>query len=206
MRLLFSKSASPHHGFAAYYTYLEKIFKADAVLHFGTHGSLEFMPGKQVRAVGGAERADGQGGGGVCPSRGGRNVKGGVKASLVLMCCLRRRLLARAQKRICNCGYKLLKRATCAPGTIFDQHQMHTTHQNETSQVCTSHFLNMISTTAEAPPSLHSKCTSSTPTPHPHPPGQVGMSGTCYPDSLINSIPNLYYYAANNPRCACTGA
>ncbi len=26
MRLLFSKSASPHHGFAAYYTYLEKIF------------------------------------------------------------------------------------------------------------------------------------------------------------------------------------
>jgi magnesium chelatase subunit H len=69
-----SKSASPHHGFAAYYTYLEKIFGADAVLHFGTHGSLEFMPGKQV-----------------------------------------------------------------------------------------------------------------------------GMSGTCYPDRLINSIPNLYYYAANNP-------
>lgn len=27
MRLLFSKSASPHHGFAAFYTYLEKIFK-----------------------------------------------------------------------------------------------------------------------------------------------------------------------------------
>jgi magnesium chelatase subunit H len=48
MRLLFSKSASPHHGFAAYYSFIEKIFKADAVLHFGTHGSLEFMPGKQV--------------------------------------------------------------------------------------------------------------------------------------------------------------
>lgn len=48
MRLLFSKSASPHHGFAAYHTYLEKVFGADAVLHFGTHGSLEFMPGKQV--------------------------------------------------------------------------------------------------------------------------------------------------------------
>lgn len=48
MRLLFSKSASPHHGFAAYYTYVEKVFNADAVLHFGTHGSLEFMPGKQV--------------------------------------------------------------------------------------------------------------------------------------------------------------
>jgi len=48
MRLLFSRSASPHHGFAAYYTYLNKIWKADAVLHFGTHGSLEFMPGKQM--------------------------------------------------------------------------------------------------------------------------------------------------------------
>jgi magnesium chelatase subunit H len=74
MRLLFSRSASPHHGFAAYYTYLENIWGADAVLHFGTHGSLEFMPGKQM-----------------------------------------------------------------------------------------------------------------------------GMSGTCYPDSLIGTIPNLYYYAANNP-------
>eukprot|EP01018_Ginkgo_biloba_P038819 Gb_06427 [translate_table: standard] len=48
MRLLFAKSASPHHGFAAYYSFVEKIFDADAVLHFGTHGSLEFMPGKQV--------------------------------------------------------------------------------------------------------------------------------------------------------------
>jgi magnesium chelatase subunit H len=48
MRLLFSRSASPHHGFAAYYTYLEKVWGADAVLHFGTHGSLEFMPGKQI--------------------------------------------------------------------------------------------------------------------------------------------------------------
>ncbi len=48
MRLLFSRSASPHHGFAAYYTFLEQVWKADAVLHFGTHGSLEFMPGKQM--------------------------------------------------------------------------------------------------------------------------------------------------------------
>ncbi|HAX87861.1 MAG TPA: magnesium chelatase subunit H [Cyanobacteria bacterium UBA11370] len=48
MRLLFSRSASPHHGFAAYYTYLEQLWQADAVLHFGTHGSLEFMPGKQM--------------------------------------------------------------------------------------------------------------------------------------------------------------
>jgi len=52
MRLLYAKSASPHHGFAAYYTYVEKVFGADAVLHFGTHGSLEFMPGKQVGMAG----------------------------------------------------------------------------------------------------------------------------------------------------------
>jgi magnesium chelatase subunit H len=48
MRLLMSRGCAPHHGFAALYTYLEKIFCADSVVHVGTHGSLEFMPGKQV--------------------------------------------------------------------------------------------------------------------------------------------------------------
>ncbi len=48
MRLLMAKDASPHHGFAAFYAYLDKVWQADAVLHFGTHGSLEFMPGKQL--------------------------------------------------------------------------------------------------------------------------------------------------------------
>ena len=48
MRLLMSKGGTPHHGFAGFYTYLEKIFKADAVIHVGTHGAMEFMPGKQV--------------------------------------------------------------------------------------------------------------------------------------------------------------
>ena len=28
---------------------------------------------------------------------------------------------------------------------------------------------------------------------------QVGMSVDCFPDSLIGGIPNIYYYAANNP-------
>jgi magnesium chelatase subunit H len=48
MRLLMSRGGAPHHGFAALYTYLEKVFGADAVVHTGTHGALEFMPGKQV--------------------------------------------------------------------------------------------------------------------------------------------------------------
>ncbi|HWT01869.1 MAG TPA: cobaltochelatase subunit CobN [Pyrinomonadaceae bacterium] len=48
MRLLMARSGAPHHGFMALYTYVEKVFGADAVVHLGTHGALEFMPGKQV--------------------------------------------------------------------------------------------------------------------------------------------------------------
>jgi magnesium chelatase subunit H len=48
MRLMMARSGSPHHGFMAFYTYLSKVFNADGVIHFGTHGALEFMPGKQV--------------------------------------------------------------------------------------------------------------------------------------------------------------
>ncbi len=48
MRLLFEKSFAPTHAFSAFYRYLTDDFGADAVLHFGTHGALEFMPGKQV--------------------------------------------------------------------------------------------------------------------------------------------------------------
>ncbi|HUQ33042.1 MAG TPA: cobaltochelatase subunit CobN, partial [Pyrinomonadaceae bacterium] len=48
MRLLMARSGAPHHGFMGLYTYLEKVFRADAVIHVGTHGALEFMPGKQV--------------------------------------------------------------------------------------------------------------------------------------------------------------
>ena len=47
MRLLFEQGFSPTHAFSAFYRYLRKDFGADAVLHFGTHGALEFMPGKQ---------------------------------------------------------------------------------------------------------------------------------------------------------------
>jgi magnesium chelatase subunit H len=48
MRLLFEGSYAPTHAFSAFYRYLATDFGADAVLHFGTHGALEFMPGKQV--------------------------------------------------------------------------------------------------------------------------------------------------------------
>jgi magnesium chelatase subunit H len=47
MRLLFDKGFAPTHAFSAFYRYLREDFRAHALLHFGTHGALEFMPGKQ---------------------------------------------------------------------------------------------------------------------------------------------------------------
>ena len=48
MRLLFEKGFAPTHAFAAHHRFLRDGFGAHAVLHFGTHGALEFMPGKQT--------------------------------------------------------------------------------------------------------------------------------------------------------------
>jgi len=48
MRMLFEHGFAPTHAFSAFYRWLREDFGADAVLHFGTHGALEFMPGKQV--------------------------------------------------------------------------------------------------------------------------------------------------------------
>ena len=48
MRMLFEKDFAPTHAFSAFYRYLREEFQADAALHFGTHGALEFMPGKQA--------------------------------------------------------------------------------------------------------------------------------------------------------------
>ncbi len=48
MRLMMARSGGPHHGFLAFYTYLSRVLNVDAVVHVGTHGALEFMPGKQV--------------------------------------------------------------------------------------------------------------------------------------------------------------
>ena len=47
LRMLFDKSLTPTHAFTAFYRYIREDFDAHAVLHFGTHGALEFMPGKQ---------------------------------------------------------------------------------------------------------------------------------------------------------------
>ncbi len=48
MRLLFEHGFAPTHAFSAFYRWIREDFGAHAVLHFGTHGALEFMPGKQA--------------------------------------------------------------------------------------------------------------------------------------------------------------
>ncbi len=48
MRLLFERGHAPTHAFCAFYQYLQDTLDVHALLNFGTHGALEFMPGKQV--------------------------------------------------------------------------------------------------------------------------------------------------------------
>ena len=48
MRLLFERGFAPTHAFATFYLWLRDIWRADVLLHFGMHGALEFMPGKQT--------------------------------------------------------------------------------------------------------------------------------------------------------------
>jgi magnesium chelatase subunit H len=48
MRLLFEKGFAPTHAFATFYLWLRNTYRADVLLHFGMHGALEFMPGKQA--------------------------------------------------------------------------------------------------------------------------------------------------------------
>lgn len=48
MRLLFEHGFAPTHAFVTFYRWMREDFGADALLHFGMHGALEFMPGKQA--------------------------------------------------------------------------------------------------------------------------------------------------------------
>jgi len=42
------RSLPPHHQYVAFYRWLEEDWKADAVVHVGTHGTLEFLKGKEA--------------------------------------------------------------------------------------------------------------------------------------------------------------
>ena len=47
-KLVHGMPVAPPHSYLAPYLYMQKGFKADAVIHFGTHGNLEYTPGKNV--------------------------------------------------------------------------------------------------------------------------------------------------------------
>lgn len=47
-KLVHGVQVAPPHSYLAPYFYMQKGFNADALIHFGTHGNLEFTPGKNV--------------------------------------------------------------------------------------------------------------------------------------------------------------
>lgn len=47
-KLVHGMQVAPPHSYLAPYLYMQKGFKADALIHFGTHGNLEYTPGKNV--------------------------------------------------------------------------------------------------------------------------------------------------------------
>ena len=48
MRLMFEKDLTPHPQYTAFYTWLQNEFEADAVVHFGMHGTVEWLPGSPL--------------------------------------------------------------------------------------------------------------------------------------------------------------
>ncbi|PAX52828.1 magnesium chelatase subunit H [Brunnivagina elsteri] len=52
MRLMFERDMTPHPQYAAYYKWLQNEFQADAIVHFGMHGTVEWLPGSPLGNTG----------------------------------------------------------------------------------------------------------------------------------------------------------
>ena len=52
MRLMFERDMTPHPQYAAFYKWLQNDFGADAVVHFGMHGTVEWLPGSPLGNTG----------------------------------------------------------------------------------------------------------------------------------------------------------
>ena len=52
MRLMFERDLTPHPQYAAYYKWLQNEFQADALVHFGMHGTVEWLPGSALGNTG----------------------------------------------------------------------------------------------------------------------------------------------------------
>ncbi len=52
MRLMFERDLTPHPQYAAFYKWLQNEWAADAVVHFGMHGTVEWLPGSPLGNTG----------------------------------------------------------------------------------------------------------------------------------------------------------
>ncbi|MGB7415408.1 MAG: cobaltochelatase subunit CobN, partial [Thermosynechococcaceae cyanobacterium] len=52
MRLMFERDMTPHPQYAAFYKWLQNEFQADAMIHFGMHGTVEWLPGSPLGNTG----------------------------------------------------------------------------------------------------------------------------------------------------------
>lgn len=52
MRLMFERDLTPHPQYAAFYKWLQEEFQAHAVVHFGMHGTVEWLPGSPLGNTG----------------------------------------------------------------------------------------------------------------------------------------------------------
>jgi magnesium chelatase subunit H len=52
MRLMFERDLTPHPQYAAFYKWLQNDLQADAVVHFGMHGTVEWLPGSPLGNTG----------------------------------------------------------------------------------------------------------------------------------------------------------
>ncbi len=52
MRLLFEKENTPHHQYISFYRWISRKFNANALVHVGMHGTVEWMPGLQLGVTG----------------------------------------------------------------------------------------------------------------------------------------------------------
>lgn len=52
MRLMFERDLTPHPQYVAFYEWLKREYRADAVVHFGMHGTVEWLPGSPLGNTG----------------------------------------------------------------------------------------------------------------------------------------------------------
>ncbi|MFZ0407459.1 MAG: cobaltochelatase subunit CobN [Cyanobium sp.] len=52
MRLMYERDLTPHPQYAAFYGWLQHGFQADVVVHFGMHGTVEWLPGSPLGNTG----------------------------------------------------------------------------------------------------------------------------------------------------------